>query len=1091
MKRKLLLYALFLLALLQQRAQAQSSLSGINYQAVARNTNGTILSNQSLQVRFTVLSGSPAGNVQYQETQDVTTNQLGLFTLQIGKGSPVSGTFAAIPWAQANQYLRVEVSTGGSNFSELGTSQLMSVPFAMFAANSGTPGPAGPKGDQGPVGPVGATGPAGPKGDPGMTGPVGPVGPMGVTGPQGVAGPIGPIGPTGATGATGPIGATGPQGAVGPIGPIGPTGATGAMGAVGPMGPTGPMGLPGAVGATGPVGPAGPIGATGPIGPQGAIGMTGPAGPQGPQGPAGPAGSISASPAGGDLSGNYPNPTVAKLQGNPVATTAPTAGQILSFDGTNWVPAPNTGGITIPYAGTFNLPGTLFSLTNNGDGTQLEGIANSTSASIASIRGTIASTTPGGFATAVRGINNGTGGLGIGVWGSQNGSGWGVYGTAVTGLGVYGNSTGAGTGVYANSIGGTGLYATSTTGMPANFAISNNSNTNNVLTITTSGGGAGIQLSASGGGNGINATSTGGSGVNATSNILSGAGVLGHHTLGGEAVTGLTTSTSGNPTGAVVGRNDGPGYGVQGFVATDASGNGVGVLGRVGVGGSTGMAGKFENLNTTNNVSTVVVTTAGGGNGVDATGNGGFAVHGTANNISGGGVVGDNTAGGEAVTGRGNSASGIGAVVGRNDGGGYGVYGFIASNTSGTSAAVAGRVGISGSKGRAGFFENTNNTNTNNTVEVVNVGPGVIADHSQGNAGNFFMNNTSGVGAGVRGEVNSIFGNNGTAGVYGVASGTGGYGGYFEHTSTTGFGRALYVTSQGQGTATELNHNGPSGNAVSIQSFNSTNTDNALQVLCSGPGVIANHSLGNAGNFFMNNTTGVGAGVRGEVNSIFGNNGTAGVYGVASGTGGYGGYFEHSNTTGFGIALQVINNGQGSAFVVNHTGSSGDLAIYQTGGFNVARIDRTGRGFFNGGTQTGGADVAEAFDVTGERAAYEPGDVMVIATDADRTVEKSTDAYSPLVIGVYATKPGVLMTEAAVDTLETAKIPLGVVGVIPTKVCNENGAIRRGDMLVTSHKKGYAMKADVDKVKPGQVIGKALQEFDGEEGKIKVYVNVK
>ncbi|NIG56973.1 collagen-like protein [Chitinophaga sp. Cy-1792] len=1048
MKRKLLLYILFLSALFLQQAKAQNALTGINYQAVARNANGTTLPNQALQVRFTVLSGSPGGNVQYQETQDVTTNQLGLFTLQIGKGSPVSGSFASIPWAQANQYLRVEVSVGGSNFSELGTSQLMSVPFALFAANS-TPGP---KGDPGPAGPAG---PQGAKGDPGVTGPAG------ATGPQGIAGPIGAIGPMGLPGATGATGATGAMGAQGPAGPIGPAGATGAAGA------------------TGPAGPAGVAGATGPVG------------PVGPQGPAGPAGSIAGAAAGGDLSGTYPNPTVAKIQGFPVVTTAPTAGQLLTFDGTNWGPAANSGGLVIPYAGTFNLPGTLFSLTNNGDGTSLAGVSNSTSPNITPILGTVSSTSPGGFATAVKGTNNGTGGLGIGVWGSQNGAGWGVYGTAPTGIGVYGNATGSGFGVYANSSSGTGLYATSTTGMPANIAISNNANTSNALTVTTSGSGAGIQVSASAGGNGINAVSVQGSGVNATSNILSGAGVLGHHTVGGEAITGLTTSNSGTPTGAVVGRNDGPGYGVQGFIATDASGNGVGVLGRVGVNGSSGMAGKFENLNTSNNISTVVVTTGSNGNGVDATGVSGFALHGTATNISGGGVVGDNTAGGEAVTGRGNSTAGIGTVVGRNDGAGYGVYGFIATNTAGTGAAVAGRVGISGSTGRGGFFENTNNANTNNTVEVVNVGPGVIADHSQGNAGNFFMNNTSGVGAGVRGEVNSIFGNNGTAGVYGIASGTGGYGGYFEHSNTTGFGRALYVTSVGQGTATELDHNGPSGNAVLIQGFNNTNTDNVLQVLSAGPGVIANHALGNVANFVNSNNTAVAAAVRGEVNSIFGNAGTAGIYGVASGTGGYAGYFEHTETTGFGITLQVITNDLGTAMVVDHEGTSGDIAIFQSGGFNVTRIDKTGKGFFDGGTQTGGADMAEAFDVSGSIKNYEPGDVLIIDVNKDRSVEKSNEAYSSLVAGVYATKPGMLMTEEKIDTDISDKVPMGVVGVIPTKVCNEGGAIHRGDILVTSSRVGYAMKADLDKLKPGQAIGKALEEMGGSEGKIRVLVNVK
>jgi len=135
--------------------------------------------------------------------------------------------------------------------------------------------------------------------------------------------------------------------------------------------------------------------------------------------------------------------------------------------------------------------------------------------------------------------------------------------------------------------------------------------------------------------------------------------------------------------------------------------------------------------------------------------------------------------------------------------------------------------------------------------------------------------------------------------------------------------------------------------------------------------------------------------------------------------------------------------------------------------------------------------VAESFAVAGERNTYEAGDVLVISTHTDRMVEKSSGAYSTLVAGVFATKPGLLLTEKDIDADLDTEVPMGVIGVIPTKVCNENGVIHRGDLLVTSSKAGYAMKADIDKVKPGQVLGKALQEFNGTEGKINVLVNVK
>jgi hypothetical protein len=356
----------------------------------------------------------------------------------------------------------------------------------------------------------------------------------------------------------------------------------------------------------------------------------------------------------------------------------------------------------------------------------------------------------------------------------------------------------------------------------------------------------------------------------------------------------------------------------------------------------------------------------------------------------------------------------------------------------------------------------------------------------------------------VRGEVNSIFGNNGTAGVYGTASGTGGYGGYFEHSNTDGFGYALLATSAGLGLGasiltTNANNAQPTvqieqdgtGEGLNVFSTNSSTTSNIVNVTSTGPGVIADHSQGNAGNFFINNTFGVGAGVRGEVNSIFGNTGTAGVYGVASGTGGYAGYFDHSGTGGFGYGVYIGNEGMGTVLIASQNGPSGDIAVFQQGGSNVARIDRNGTGYFDGGTQNSGADLAEAFDVEGDYHQYEPGDVLLISTTADRTVVRSNEAYSSLVAGVYATKPGVLLTEETVNSLLAGKVPMGVVGVIPTKICGEGGPIHRGDILVTSSRQGYAMKADLNKLKPGQAIGKALEEFIGDNGKIKVLVNVK
>ncbi|MGH7710454.1 MAG: beta strand repeat-containing protein, partial [Gemmatimonadaceae bacterium] len=154
-------------------------------------------------------------------------------------------------------------------------------------------------------------------------------------------------------------------------------------------------------------------------------------------------------------------------------------------------------------------------------------------------------------------------------------------------------------------------------------------------------------------------------------------------------------------------------------------------------------------------------------------------------------------------------------------------------------------------------------------------------------------------------------------------------------------------------------------------------------------------------------------------------------------------------------------------------------------------------GFFNGGTQTGGADVAEAFEVEGHVDHYRPGDVLVISRRSDRKVSRSAEPYSSRVIGVYATKPGVLLTERAIDDSLDDMIPVGVIGVIPTRVSVENGAINRGDILVTATP-GHAMRSsplDVQGITlypSGSILGKALENFAGPgTGVIRVLVNVK
>ncbi|MBK5284061.1 MAG: tail fiber domain-containing protein [Bacteroidia bacterium] len=174
----------------------------INYQAVARNTAGNVLMNQTITVRLTVEQGS-LGTPLYVEVDTATTNQFGLFTIKLGMQNAVSGTFSSIAWSTGDKWLKVEMDpNAGNSFANMGESQLLSVPYALYSAN-GTPGPTGATGNTGANGVTGNTGATGATGANGITGATGSTGATGATGANGSTGATGPTGPTGATGATG------------------------------------------------------------------------------------------------------------------------------------------------------------------------------------------------------------------------------------------------------------------------------------------------------------------------------------------------------------------------------------------------------------------------------------------------------------------------------------------------------------------------------------------------------------------------------------------------------------------------------------------------------------------------------------------------------------------------------------------------------------------------------------------------------------------------------------------------------------------------------------------------------------------------
>jgi hypothetical protein len=108
----------------------------IPYQAVIRDNAGAALVNTPVSVRFTLHQNTTDGTVEYQETQSLTTNAIGLINTQFGAGTATQDTFANINWSNTNKFIQVEVDTG-NGFVDIGTQQLMSVPFA-FQANKAT-----------------------------------------------------------------------------------------------------------------------------------------------------------------------------------------------------------------------------------------------------------------------------------------------------------------------------------------------------------------------------------------------------------------------------------------------------------------------------------------------------------------------------------------------------------------------------------------------------------------------------------------------------------------------------------------------------------------------------------------------------------------------------------------------------------------------------------------------------------------------------------------------------------------------------------------------------------------------------------------
>ena len=110
----------------------------MSYQAVIRNAANALVTNQQVGMQISILQGSTA---VYEETQTPTSNTNGLVTLEIGTGTIVSGTFSSIDWSADTYFIKIETDpAGGTNYTITGTSQLLSVPFALYAKTSSDAG---------------------------------------------------------------------------------------------------------------------------------------------------------------------------------------------------------------------------------------------------------------------------------------------------------------------------------------------------------------------------------------------------------------------------------------------------------------------------------------------------------------------------------------------------------------------------------------------------------------------------------------------------------------------------------------------------------------------------------------------------------------------------------------------------------------------------------------------------------------------------------------------------------------------------------------------------------------------------------------
>ena len=131
--------SIFTLVIISVSVFAQSP-EKMSYQSVVRNTNGNLVQNTNIGIRVSILKASQFGAAVFVETHTTTTNSNGLLTIEIGNGTPLLGSIDSISWGAGPYFIKTEIDpNGASSYSISSISQLLSVPYALYAKNCGGP----------------------------------------------------------------------------------------------------------------------------------------------------------------------------------------------------------------------------------------------------------------------------------------------------------------------------------------------------------------------------------------------------------------------------------------------------------------------------------------------------------------------------------------------------------------------------------------------------------------------------------------------------------------------------------------------------------------------------------------------------------------------------------------------------------------------------------------------------------------------------------------------------------------------------------------------------------------------------------------